>query len=123
MIGQCLRYVSIRNWLVLAPGPSVQPKHARPHNGRMATEPPPTYEQLSASDLPGCGVPYLLRPVDEDNWHLVKQRPIHRLVPLPGEGFLPQEVTVTLADGTERMFNPQDQVLVGPAAQGGGSGG
>lgn len=30
------------------------------------------------------------------------------------DGFMPPEVTVIFTDGTERVFNPGDQILIGP---------
>jgi hypothetical protein len=66
---------------------------------------------MRASDLPGWRAPYLLKALDEDNsaWNLVSETPIGRLVPSPDKkGFLPEEVTVIFADGTVRLFNPQD---------------
>jgi hypothetical protein len=60
--------------------------------------------------------PYLFKGLDDDDsaWNLVHQRPICRLVPSPDkDGFLPEEVAVIFADGAERFFNPDDQVLIG----------
>jgi hypothetical protein len=52
----------------------------------------------------------------------VRQRPIGRLVPSPDkDGFLPEEVTVTFANGTVRVFNPDDQVLIGTVRNSGPS--
>jgi hypothetical protein len=50
----------------------------------------------------------------DDAWKKVKKRAVCELHPHEGS-FLPQVVTVTLADGTERYFNPDDQVEIRPA--------
>jgi hypothetical protein len=80
--------------------------------------------QLKVSDLAGASPPYLFKGLDDDDsaWNLVRERPIGRLVPSPDkDGFLPEEVTVRFADGTVRVFNPADQVMIGPTiAQGRG---
>jgi hypothetical protein len=79
-------------------------------------ESPARTRQHRAADLAGMSPPYLFKALDDDDsaWNLVQERPICSLVPTP-DGQLPPEVTVTVADGTVRVFNPDDQVLVGPA--------
>lgn len=54
---------------------------------------------------------YLLREQgeDDDAWNLVVKSPICELRPEGGK-FLPEMVTVKFGDGTERWFNPDDQV-------------
>jgi hypothetical protein len=77
----------------------------------MTFQPPLRTTQLRAVDLTSAGTPYLVKGLDDDDsaWNLVEARPICRLVPP-----LPQEVTVIFTDGAVRVFEPQDQVLVGP---------
>lgn len=60
---------------------------------------------------------YLLKAPGEDDseWNLVSQRVVCTLMPNPDRtGFLPELCTVTFADGTQRVFNPEDWVDVGP---------
>jgi len=80
--------------------------------------------QLNARELGGASPPYLFKGLDEDDsaWNLVQRRPVSSLVPSPDkDGFLLEEVTVIFADGTMRVFNQDDQVVIGPTlAQGRG---
>jgi hypothetical protein len=46
-------------------------------------------------------------------WKLVQTRAVCERRPHRG-AFLPEMVTITFADGTERFFNPDDQVEIGP---------
>jgi hypothetical protein len=84
----------------------------------MSFEPPPEMWPLRAGDLSSNGnPPYLFKARDDDDsqWNLVNARPIYRLVPTPDrDAFLPPEVTVMFADGTARLFNPDDLILIGP---------
>jgi hypothetical protein len=61
--------------------------------------------------LPG----YQLRECgeDDDAWKRVKARVVSELAPYDG-GFLPELCTVKFTDGTERYFNPNDQVEIRP---------
>lgn len=64
----------------------------------------------------GAGTPYLVKALDDDDsaWNLVNERPICRLGSAPDrKGFLPQEVAVTFVDGSVRMFEPRDPILIG----------
>lgn len=79
---------------------------------------------LKAGELAGVDTldgGYLLRSVDDapDDWRLVTTRvPPGELWPNrggPGSAFLPPLVTVTYADGSDRVFNPDDQVEIKPA--------
>jgi hypothetical protein len=81
----------------------------------LTYEPPPSTTQLRAGELANAGIPYLFKALDDDDsaWNLVREIPTCRLVP-DKDGFLPPVVTVNFADGTVRLFNPDDQVLVGP---------
>ena len=79
----------------------------------------PRVRRWRAVDL--CGltqVPcrYLFREYGEDDnaWKLVVTSPICELRPHGGQ-FLPELVTMKFADGTERSFNPNDQVETRPA--------
>jgi hypothetical protein len=74
---------------------------------------PGRVSRLRAGDLAGfdpTAVGYLFREHgdSDDAWKLVETRPIWLLT------FLPEVVTVKFADGTERIFNPLDQVEICP---------
>ncbi len=100
---------------------------AWPDSGKVTPvtfEPPRRTWQLNAGDLTGASPPYLFKALDEDDsaWNLVQRRPVSSLVPSPDkDGLLLEQVTVIFADGTMRVFNQDDQVLIGPTlAQGRG---
>lgn len=83
----------------------------------MTFEPPPTTRQMRALMATTWPIPYLLKGIDDDDlaWNLVREAPIGRLMPNPEkDGFLPEEVTVNFDDGSVRLFESNDQVLVGP---------
>lgn len=84
----------------------------------MTYEPPSHTWQLKAGELAGnTNTPYLFKGVDDDDsqWNVVARTPICRMMPTPDrDGFMPPEVTVLFTDGAERVFNPDDQVLIGP---------
>ncbi|WP_292989581.1 hypothetical protein [Mycobacterium sp.] len=71
--------------------------------------------QLRAVDLTNRLPGYLLREQGEgDNaWKRVKTRVVSELAPHDGT-FLPEVCTVQFTDGTERYFNPSDQVEIRP---------
>jgi hypothetical protein len=71
--------------------------------------------QLRAVDLTNRLPGYLLREHGEgdDAWKRVTSRVVSELSPHEG-GFLPEVCTVKFADGTERYFNPDDQVEIRP---------
>ena len=71
--------------------------------------------QLRAVDLTNRLPGYQLRECGEgdDAWKRVKTRVVSELAPYDGD-FLPEVCTVTFTDGTERYFNPNDQVEIRP---------
>jgi hypothetical protein len=79
-------------------------------NFGMAFEPSPAARPMRAISLANWPTPYLLKGADDDDssWNLVEQVPIASFVP-----GLPEGVTVKFADGDVRLFEPNDQVLVG----------
>lgn len=83
----------------------------------MNFEPPQRTWTLQARTLAGgANPPYLFKARDDDRqWNLVNERPICRMVQTSKrDALLPPEVTVKFADGTARIFNPDDWVLIGP---------
>ena len=71
--------------------------------------------QLRADDLTNRLPGYQLREQGEgdDAWKRVTTRVVSELAPHDGS-FLPEVCTVKFADGTERYFNPDDQVEIRP---------
>jgi hypothetical protein len=88
-------------------------------SGGLSGMSPSRVSRRRAGDLAGFDPPavvgYLFREHgdSDDAWKLVKTRPIWSLRPHDGT-FLPEVVTVKFADGTERLFNPEDQVEICP---------
>jgi hypothetical protein len=74
-------------------------------------EPPATTRRMRAIDATTVPTPYLLKGLNDPDseWNLVEERFYGRLVP-----GIPEDVTVTFADGTKRRFHPNDHVLIGP---------
>jgi hypothetical protein len=77
--------------------------------------PPNQVLRMRAVDLTNRMPGYLFREDGEgdDAWKKVKTRAICELRPHEGS-LLPEVVTVTFTDGTERYFNPDDQVEIRP---------
>ncbi|WP_428338452.1 hypothetical protein [Mycobacterium sp.] len=77
--------------------------------------PSPRVLQLRAVDLTNRLPGYQLREHGEgdDAWKRVKSRVVSELSPHDGS-FLPEICTVKFTDGTERYFNPDDQVEIRP---------
>jgi hypothetical protein len=71
--------------------------------------------QLRAVDLTNRLPGYQLREQgeDDDAWKRVTTRVVSELAPHDGS-FLPEVCTVKFVDGTERYFNPDDQVEIRP---------
>jgi hypothetical protein len=58
-----------------------------------------------------------MKALDDDDtaWNVVSRRPICGLTPSPERDvFIRPEVTMVFANGTGRVFNPDDQILIGP---------
>jgi hypothetical protein len=72
--------------------------------------------RIRAVDLTNRIPGYLFREHGDgdDAWKQVKTRAVCELHPHEGS-FLPEVVTATFTDGTERYFNPDDQVEIRPA--------
>jgi hypothetical protein len=71
---------------------------------------------MRAVDLTNRGPGYLFREPGEgdDAWKRVKARVVCESRPHEGS-FLPEVCTVAFTDGTERYFNPEDQVEIRPS--------
>ncbi|MGA8125412.1 MAG: hypothetical protein WBS15_17065 [Mycobacterium sp.] len=78
--------------------------------------PPSRVLRMRAVDLTNRSPGYQFREHGEgdDAWKRVKARVICESRPHEG-GFLPEVCTVTFTDGTERYFNPDDQVEIRPS--------
>jgi hypothetical protein len=75
--------------------------------------------QLRGDQIWQVQLPCLLRSQDDgpDAWCLITEHPKTELRPNNtgvGGPFLPEILTVTYADGTERCFNPEDWFEVKP---------
>lgn len=84
---------------------------------RLVSMPTPSSRvlRMRAVDLTNRIPGYLFREHgdDDDAWKRVKARVVCELQPHEGS-VLPELVTVTFTDGTERYFNPEDQVEIRP---------
>ena len=71
---------------------------------------------MRAVDLTNRSPGYLFREPGEgdDAWKRVKERVVCESRPHEGS-FLPEVCTVTFTDGTERYFNPEDEVEIRPS--------
>ena len=77
--------------------------------------PPSRVLRMRAVDLTNRIPGYFVREYGEgdDAWKKVKARVICELAPYQ-DSFLPEVCTVKFTDGTERYFNPNDQVEIRP---------